>query len=346
MQTGVGPVTANKYFETARAFLNWGVKRKRFPSNPLKDVEKIAEENDIRHARRALSVEELTWLLKSVPGRRAFIYRVALLTGIRRQELRDLRWQDIHADCTVPFIRLRAEAAKARRAEDLPLHPDLLAGFNVLRAAANSEADRIFKAIPKPQTVKADFATGRAAWLEAEKDAAVRKKMEETDFLKDVDVTGHRIDLHSLRHTYGTMLSKAGVAPRVAMSFMRHSIELTMKTYTDPRIFDTPGAVGLLSLPNVPSASPELQRATGTDATLAFPDGGGDGNGSGIKRGIDSLPARAFPGTVMQIDTNGKNTKTPLAEGVLHTSAHVGAARKLGKNMRARGVEPPSPYGH
>jgi hypothetical protein len=49
-----------------------------------------------------------------------------------------------------------------------------------------------------------------------------------------LDKDGRRLDFHSLRHTYATNLSKAGVPPRVAMEMMRHSdIKLTMKTYTD-----------------------------------------------------------------------------------------------------------------
>ena len=49
-----------------------------------------------------------------------------------------------------------------------------------------------------------------------------------------VDELGRRVDFHALRHTFGTVLSRAGVAPRTAMELMRHSdIRLTTKTYTD-----------------------------------------------------------------------------------------------------------------
>ena len=38
---------------------------------------------------------------------------------------------------------------------------------------------------------------------------------------------------HPMRHTFGTHLSKGGVAPRVAQAAMRHSsIDLTMNVYT------------------------------------------------------------------------------------------------------------------
>ena len=58
------------------------------------------------------------------------------------------------------------------------------------------------------------------------------------------DDRGRTIDVHALRHTFGTMLSVAGVAPRVAQAAMRHSsIDLTMNAYTDPRLLDVQGAV-------------------------------------------------------------------------------------------------------
>ena len=74
-----------------------------------------------------------------------------------------------------------------------------------------------------------------------------------------------------MRHTYGTLLSKAGVAPRTAQAAMRHSsIDLTMNVYTDPKLLDVAGA--LESLPALPlTGGPQTDRialkATGTDAS-------------------------------------------------------------------------------
>ena len=58
------------------------------------------------------------------------------------------------------------------------------------------------------------------------------------------DCRGRVVDLHALRHTFGTHLARAGVSPRIAMAAMRHSsIELTMNVYTDPALLDVAGAV-------------------------------------------------------------------------------------------------------
>jgi len=61
------------------------------------------------------------------------------------------------------------------------------------------------------------------------------------------DERGRTVDLHALRHTFGTHLSKNGVAPRTAQAAMRHSsLDLTMNIYTDPSLLDVAGAMEAL----------------------------------------------------------------------------------------------------
>ncbi|MDA0810008.1 MAG: tyrosine-type recombinase/integrase, partial [Planctomycetota bacterium] len=85
------------------------------------------------------------------------------------------------------------------------------------------------------------------------------------------------MDVHALRHTFGTMLSQYGATPRTAQSAMRHSkIDLTMNVYTDPRLLDVSGALDALpALPlnRNPDQSTESTKATGTDGdtTKKFP---------------------------------------------------------------------------
>ena len=86
--------------------------------------------------------------------------------------------------------------------------------------------------------------------------------------ISKTDDRGRTIDVHALRTTFGTLLSK-GVAPRTAQAAMRHSdIDLTMNVYTDPRLLDVQGALDVLPalpLDSGQSASHETLRATGTD---------------------------------------------------------------------------------
>ena len=82
------------------------------------------------------------------------------------------------------------------------------------------------------------------------------------------DELGRTLDVHALRHTFGTLLSKGGVTPRTAQAAMRHSdIKLTMNVYTDPALLDVRGALD--ALPALPldgnQGASEAARATGTE---------------------------------------------------------------------------------
>lgn len=82
------------------------------------------------------------------------------------------------------------------------------------------------------------------------------------------DERGRTVDVHALRHTYGSLLSAGGVAPRTAQAAMRHSsIDLTMNVYTDPRVLDVAGALDSLPTLSLEGDRPQRQRdmATGTD---------------------------------------------------------------------------------
>ena len=80
------------------------------------------------------------------------------------------------------------------------------------------------------------------------------------------DDRGRTVDVHALRHSFGTLLSTSGVAPRIAQRAMRHSkIDLTMNTYTDPALLDVHAAMNALPSLDADADSPTEQRATGTD---------------------------------------------------------------------------------
>ena len=98
----------------------------------------------------------------------------------------------------------------------------------------------------------ADLATDLKAWLAATgrkgSDRVFRVPLELVKIMRrDLkaagipyrDDRGRTLDVHALRHTTATILSRAKVSPRVEKEFMRHSdIKLTMKTYADPRLLD------------------------------------------------------------------------------------------------------------
>lgn len=150
--------------------------------------------------RRALSEPELRRLLAKVPEDRRLVYLFAATSGLRRSELAELRWYDVHLSATKPFVQLRAEATKARRADRVPLRQDMAEMLRERRPADESAV--VFANIPNIDVFKADLAAAGIVYMDAK---------------------GRQADFHALRVSYATMLAQGGVAPRVAMALMRHT---------------------------------------------------------------------------------------------------------------------------
>ena len=239
---GLAPKTINEYLNAANAFLNWCVQQGRLLANPLANVTRTDQTVKMRK-RRALTVEEVQRLL-SVAGPRRLLYLVAVTTGIRRGELETLQWNDVHLDGIRPFIALRAETTKARRADSVPLRQDVAAELRRARPTDVAPETKVFGRIPRMRDLKPDLARAKIDYMDAD---------------------GRQADFHSLRMTFGTMLAKSGVAPRTAMELMRHTdLRLTMNVYTDPRLLNTAGAVE--DLPDLTRPTEfEAARLTGTD---------------------------------------------------------------------------------
>ena len=80
------------------------------------------------------------------------------------------------------------------------------------------------------------------------------------------DEDGHFADFHSLRHSYISALTAAGVHPKVAQVLARHStITLTMDRYSHLGMVDVEGALDKLPRLPRPSRDAAEARATGTD---------------------------------------------------------------------------------
>ena len=112
-----------------RLFLVWCVRVERADPGIIKaaNIDLADPATDRKRVRRALTDAECHRLLKAVAGTpRELTYRLALATGLRRREMTELQWRDVVLDGT-PRLCLRPEATKARRADTLPLAPDVAA---------------------------------------------------------------------------------------------------------------------------------------------------------------------------------------------------------------------------
>jgi integrase len=91
---------------------------------------------------------------------------------------------------------LPAAFVKNRKEQPRPLHPELVAELQKLKAAGKLKPEDIVfpERVPPMKVIRADF---QAAGIPL------------------TDERGHRVDFHALRTTYITRLQRAGVSPRV-----------------------------------------------------------------------------------------------------------------------------------
>ncbi len=196
---------------------------------------------------------------------RALVYKTLVLTGLRKGELASLTVGQLELAGPVAFAVLDAADEKAGRGAEIPLRADLVAdlrGWLAARLDAARDAAKA-KGLPIPARLLADaplfnVPAGLVRILDLDLKAAGIPKR---------DDRGRTVDVHALRHTFGTHLSKGGVAPRTAQAAMRHStLDLTMNTYTDPRLLDVAGALDALpALPSIDRPDAQRAKATGTD---------------------------------------------------------------------------------
>ncbi len=221
---------------------------------------------------------------------RALIYKTLVLTGLRKGELASLTVGQLDLDADPPFLTLDPAHEKNREGNSIPLRADLAADLRqwladrlqTLQGAANAPTVRLdpeagrrsrgrrgdSQALP-PDTPLFTVPAGLVRILDRDlKLAGIPKR----------DERGRTVDVHAMRTTFGTLLSKGGVTPRTAQAAMRHSkIDLTMNVYTDPRLLDVAGAVE--ALPSLPLGPEHGQadservaaKATGTDDLTPSP---------------------------------------------------------------------------
>jgi len=257
---------------------------------PLLDAMKVRRGAD-RDKPVAKLRPETVARLKLLGHERALIYKTLALTGLRRNELRSLTVGQLCLVGEYPHAVLEAADEKNREGSTIPLRGDLaddlrkwidLKRERLCGAAGNASDGQDSPTISidrKPADLPADtpvftVPSGLVRILDRDLVLAGIARQVEVNGKKKIDKRderGRTIDVHALRHTFGTLLSKGGVAPRTAQAAMRHStIDLTMNVYTDPKLLDVHAALDALPVLPLDAAAPSIERATGTDGQGAL----------------------------------------------------------------------------
>ena len=250
---GISARTFNFDLGAMKQFCKWMIQDQRAPESPIAHLKRLNEKTDRRHDRRPLEVEEVRRLLeatRTARGRfgmtgpqRAMLYRLAVETGLRANELRTLTVSSFAFDKRE--LTVRAAYSKRKREDVLPLRPDTAAELKTFFQDKRPKAQAFNVPEKTADMLKADLS-----------DAGIPY----------VDDSERYADFHALRHTTGSWLAANGVSPKVAQAIMRHSdINLTMGVYT--HLLGGQEAEAVAKLPDLSLPSPEAQSsvATGTD---------------------------------------------------------------------------------
>jgi len=257
---GMSISTSNGYLTAIKSFSRWLATKDRTDRDRLLSLSRLNAKTDPRHERRALPAGELRAILE-VAGRspltcqglagpdRLMLYATAMVTGFRASELASLVPRSFDLSAEPPTVTVEAAQSKNRKKSVQPLPADV------------SEALRDYLAgRPSDQAVwPGNWPLDAAEMLRGDLEAAG---------IPYRDEAGRVADFHALRHSYITLLERAGVSPKVAQELARHSdIRLTMNVYTHARLFDLAGAVEGLPkiLPAGPGAEGQALAKTGTD---------------------------------------------------------------------------------
>ena len=205
--------TLNEYLGHANALVNWMVRQGRAASNPLKAVHNL-EKKETFH-RRALSMEELMRLVKG-SRKNGLPYLFAGCTGLRRGEMKQIHWNDIHLGIPQPFIDVRAEITKSKKPATIPLVPMLADALQAAKVRGEKHFSGLVfpRGVPEVHTLAKDLV---ACGIPVE------------------DERGFRVDFHAFRHTFASLLAAAGVSELARVKLARHSEWKMTDRYTDPR---------------------------------------------------------------------------------------------------------------
>lgn len=269
---GLSGRSSNGYLQSVRQFCRWMVERGRAATDPLVTLRPVNQAADPRHVRRALSVDELRRLLDAAargPERfgvsgpeRALIYRLAVETGLRANELRSLTRASFTFGRVDATVTVEARSSKRRKRDELPLRADTAAALQSFLSGKHPGAPalRLPSKWDMAPMLRADLHAARAAWLAEATGAEDRAERERSDFLAERDALGRVIDFHALRHSFVSALARAGVHPRTAQQLARHSdVNLTLGVYTHVERGELHAALELL-----PALSSDALAATGT----------------------------------------------------------------------------------
>jgi integrase len=306
----------------AKAFSRWAWREGRAHEYALGVVPTPNTQQDRRRVRRPLSEAELrrlldatrtapTWRGVTAPDR-AWLYTVAAMTGFRRDELASLTPESFRLDDAVPAVVVEAAYTKNHRLAEQPIPPATAAALRPW-LATKTPGRPVFGKLPQR--------TGLMLARDLERAG-----------IAPVDEAERVVDMHSLRHGYVTMLSKAGVPLKMLTTLARHSDpKLTLNCHRPASPPDRPPCPtadppGVVVGDGGPAVSPHATREEMTWANNAHPYRPMRTNGARSRGGsLDSILAS---GAARRAPATGSPRSRPASRSAFNEAVGASSTRQ------------------
>jgi integrase len=337
-RSGMSDRTVNEYITSIKELTRWALLNQRLSHDPLVGLKRIGQRAvRPKHARRALDLESVAKLLDAAERRplmelrtirtgarrgqlaakvgeratqkarrtgqeRRLCYLLAFFGRLRRSEIRALQWGDIHLDSVPAKIVLRAKTTKAKRADSLPLHPQLADELRRFRPPDFRADQRVVKTVPDMKAFRSDLKLAG---------------------ISDKDADDRFADFHALGKSFITAMAVHGVSQRAAQAIARHTDpRLTASAYTDEALL--PLAAEMAKVPWLPDLTTDPPatlplRATGTDDTAA-----------GLTSGLRAAPAQRNGDFASQVGA----LPVTMAGSVVEADGEVWGSAQVAKSSR------------
>lgn len=194
--------TINRETAFLKTMLNYAVRRKWIGDNPLLGFKLLKEDSKKPHT---ITNKQFDKLYDEAAEHFKPILLTALLTGMRKDEILSLRWENVYLDKKY----IHVETSKSGRSRNIGINDLLHEALNLVQYS--SPKDNVFTYNSKPiQDTKKAF------------NAALRRSGND------------KFVFHDLRHTFATNLVEKGADLRTVQELLGHqSIMMTMR-YTHP----------------------------------------------------------------------------------------------------------------
>ena len=199
----VTPATVNREVATLKRIFNLAIREDLATKNPCWKVERLPENNE---RKRILSQNELDRLVDELPQHAKDIVLTAYFTGMRAGEIFNLTWKKVNLK--EGYIQLEAKDTKTKEPRGVYVNEVVLEILNRLNKVRHLNHNNVFTYEGSPiKSIKTCL-----------KKACQRAEIEDFRF-------------HDLRHTFNTMMRKAGVPKSVIMHLTGHKTSAMFDRY-------------------------------------------------------------------------------------------------------------------